>query len=73
MESKRDIEAILDFVRQHQREEVDRLLLSAGKYPGVDMPAGSTLGTQAIEGEVADLADERSTFLSSSHRSGAML
>ena len=39
MESKRDIEAILDFVRQHQREEVDRLLLSAEKYPGVDMPA----------------------------------
>ena len=38
MESKRDIEAILDFVHQHQREEVDRLLLSARRYPAVDMP-----------------------------------
>ena len=39
MESKRDIEALLAFVRQHQGEDVDRLLLSAKKYPEVDMAA----------------------------------
>ena len=36
MESKRDIESVLAFVRQHQQEDVDRLLLSAKKYPEVD-------------------------------------
>lgn len=39
MESRRDIEALLDFVRQHRNDDEDRLLLSAGKYPEVDMPA----------------------------------
>ncbi|MGM9796498.1 MAG: SAM-dependent methyltransferase [Parabacteroides sp.] len=39
MESRRDIEALLDFVRLHQQEDVDRLLLSAKKYPEVDMAA----------------------------------
>ena len=39
MESKRDIESVLAFVRQHQQEDVDRLLLSAKKYPEVDMAA----------------------------------
>ena len=30
---------MLAFVRQHQQEDVDRLLLSAKKYPEVDMAA----------------------------------
>lgn len=38
MESTQSIEALLDFVRAHHHEDVDRLLLSAAKYPDVDMP-----------------------------------
>ncbi len=37
---------ILEFVREHQNEDTARLLLSAARYPSVDMPAA----VQQIEG-----------------------
>ena len=59
MESRRDIEALLDFVRQHRNDDEDRLLLSAGKYPETVCGWTRNIGREGQEKKLLSLQELR--------------